>query len=209
MMDNQRMTCERVDREDLDTRYLAAQLTEAEAEAFEAHYFECDRCWELVHRGVEVRSAGRPAATVKVLPASPRQWRRWMLVPLAAAAVALLWVATRRTSEPPAGSDTTVRGGAGTDSLLVVVGPAGSNVGATWSGVADAASYQVRLFDASGALLWERRIADTAVSIPRDSIPGISPGSLYWQIQALDLIGAAVARSALIEVPPLPDSTKQ
>ena len=201
------MTCDRVDREDLDTRYLAGRLGDTEAEAFEAHFFECDRCWGLVHRGVEVRSAGRLAATAKKPPARTARWRRWSWIPLAAAAAALLWIGTRPTGVPVAGSDATVRGGEGADSLLVSVGSGGSNVEATWSTVADATSYQVRLFDANGALLWERRISDTTVSVARDSLPGRSAGSLYWQIRALDLIGAALVRSALVEVPP--DSPKQ
>ncbi len=199
------MTCDRVDREDLDTRYLAGRLTEAEAEAFESHFFACDRCWGLVHQGVEVRSAGRPAATSK----NPRatKWRRWPWIPFAAAAAALLWVTIRPPDEPVAGSDATVRGTEGADSLVVSVELGGFTVGASWSKVTNATSYQVRLFDASGALLWERRISDTAVSIARDSVPGGSSGMLFWQIQALDLIGAAVVRSPLLEVPP--DSAKQ
>ncbi|MBM4189071.1 MAG: zf-HC2 domain-containing protein, partial [Gemmatimonadetes bacterium] len=44
MMSDQ-LTCDRVDREDLDTRYLAGTLSEADAAAFEAHFFECERCW--------------------------------------------------------------------------------------------------------------------------------------------------------------------
>ena len=200
------MTCDRVDQEGLDTRYLAGKLGEAEAEAFEAHYFECDRCWALVHRGVEVRAAGRPTATARNPPIRAIPWRKWAWVPLAAAAAAVLWLGIRTTPVVPRpGSDSTTRGTeGGTMSVRVISG--GAELKAAWPKVTSATDYQVRLFDPSGALLWERRIPDTAVSVARDSLPGGQRGGggaiLYWQVQALDPTGAAVARSALVEIAP-------
>ncbi|MGH7658286.1 MAG: zf-HC2 domain-containing protein, partial [Gemmatimonadales bacterium] len=56
-MDERPMTCELVDQNELDRRYLEGRLSEEEAAAFEAHYFGCDRCWELVKGGAAVRAA--------------------------------------------------------------------------------------------------------------------------------------------------------
>jgi hypothetical protein len=191
------ITCDQVDRDGLDARYLAGTLDPALAEAFEAHYFACDRCWALVQRGAEVRSVGRVALEAKPLA---RGWRRPLAwAPLAAAAALAVWVGTRPRDEPAAGPSATVRGTA--DSLLVSAATGGGVLRAAWSKVADAASYQVRLFTGTGDLVWEQRVTDTLLSIARDSIPGSPTGPLFWQVQALDLVGAPVARSALVTVP--------
>ncbi|MFN0181201.1 MAG: zf-HC2 domain-containing protein [Gemmatimonadales bacterium] len=193
------LTCDRVDREDLDTRYLAGTLGEADAAAFEAHFFECERCWRLVRHGAEIRSAG-PEASSPAARSGPARWRwRWAVVPLAAAAALLVWVTARAPVATDPGSDSPVRGTG--DSLNVATATTGGVLVAAWSRVAEAASYQVRLFSADGALVWERRATDTSVSVPRDSIPGTTSGGLFWQVQALDLIGAPLVRSPLVEVP--------
>jgi CHAT domain-containing protein len=51
--------CRRVEEEDLIGRYLRDELPPAEAEAFEMHYFECDRCWPLVQAATGVRAVAR------------------------------------------------------------------------------------------------------------------------------------------------------
>lgn len=55
-MNEPEQTCPIADT-DTDVRYLAGSLTDAEAEAFEEHYFGCDTCWKAVQRGAEIRSA--------------------------------------------------------------------------------------------------------------------------------------------------------
>jgi hypothetical protein len=37
--------------------YVQARLAPVDADAFEAHYFDCASCWELVHTGNDVRAA--------------------------------------------------------------------------------------------------------------------------------------------------------
>ncbi|MFW6202615.1 MAG: zf-HC2 domain-containing protein, partial [Gemmatimonadota bacterium] len=50
--------------DDVVEDYVAGRLSEAEAEAFEAHYFECDACWGRVRGALELYAAfsERPAA---------------------------------------------------------------------------------------------------------------------------------------------------
>lgn len=199
-MDNLQITCDRVDREDLDTRYLAGTLGEELAEAFEAHYFECDRCWGLVHGGAEVRSAGPVPSVMKSVPQRSRRWSRLAWAPLAAAAALVIWVGTRSPDIGMGGEGTALRGTG--DSLSVSAASTGGLLEATWSSVTNASSYHVRLFTANGDLLWDRRLTDTTFMMARDSIPGAAAGGLFWQVQAFDLVGAALARSSLIEVPP-------
>jgi hypothetical protein len=45
------ITCTRVSAEALDRRYLAGEMGDAEATAFERHYLACDECWMRVQNG--------------------------------------------------------------------------------------------------------------------------------------------------------------
>ncbi|MGE0552090.1 MAG: zf-HC2 domain-containing protein [Gemmatimonadales bacterium] len=200
-MDEPTITCDRVDALELDTRYLAGTLTDEEAEAFEAHYFGCDRCWGLVRQGSEIRAAGADAVAGPARAAGARRWTRWSWIPLAAAAAALLWVATGDRGGIATDPGDTVRGDG--DSLMVRSESDPAGIAAAWRAVPAASTYLVRLFEADGTLRWERRLKDTTVSIARDSLPGAS-GALFWQVQALDPVGATLVRSALIEVTAAP-----
>ena len=83
--------CTAVEDQDLVSRYLARKLSPEEAEAFEEHYFGCDRCWAEVQRATELRAALESGAGLgaKQEAAVPSRvirgpWRTW--APLAAAA---------------------------------------------------------------------------------------------------------------------------
>jgi hypothetical protein len=60
------LDCLAVEEQDHEVRYLQGALTDEEAEAFEAHYFGCDRCWTALQRAIELRAAfaesARPAS---------------------------------------------------------------------------------------------------------------------------------------------------
>jgi CHAT domain-containing protein len=80
------------------SRYVTEQLPEAEAEAFEKHYFGCERCWNEVQRATEIRAAlaGSAAAPKpSPVPASVVRgpWTNWRFL-AAAAAVAGVAIAT-------------------------------------------------------------------------------------------------------------------
>ncbi len=188
------LTCSEVERDELDLKYLRGQLSPEQAEAFEAHYFGCDRCWELVHGGAQVR-ATRPARPRRL----PLPW------PVLAAAVLLgavgigLW-RLQRPNPPP---DTERAGSSG--ALLVRVSTGAATLAVSWSPLPGAASYRVRLFAPDGAVLSEREVADTTLSLTRDSVTATGP--LFWQVQALDRLGGELARSALTDALPKPPPT--
>src|ERR1019366_5210198 len=50
------MNCEQVLKGDIAEKYILSQLSVAEQEAFEQHYFECERCFEELQtcRGLQV-----------------------------------------------------------------------------------------------------------------------------------------------------------
>jgi CHAT domain-containing protein/TolA-binding protein len=87
--------CGYVQDHDLVKSYLGGGFSEEEAEAFEAHYFACDRCWEEVNTANQIRAATTSANSrrdtgvrVRYPPRVARpQWRALALA--AAVAVAL------------------------------------------------------------------------------------------------------------------------
>lgn len=189
------MTCERVELEELDLRYIRGTLPEELAEAFEAHFFGCDRCWALVRGGNELRAA-RGGATA---PRRPRVWAMALAAAVVGAVGVGLWRDSRRT-EPAVTPASLERGGPATALVLGAATEAG-RLAAHWSRVPGAATYRVRFFGADGSVLLSRETPDTALTVARDSLGGPG-GSLLWQVQALDRLGGELIRSALVEVVP-------
>jgi hypothetical protein len=66
--------CGRVEEADTELRYLTGALSEDEAEAFEAHFMGCERCWTGLHRAIEL-SAALSDATAETSPRGLRP--RW------------------------------------------------------------------------------------------------------------------------------------
>lgn len=189
-MSSDDLTCEQVERDELDLKYLHRRLRPEQAEPFEEHYFGCDRCWELVRMGQEVL-ATRPD------PASRSTWS-WGLLATAALMGALgvgLWRFFPRTE--PIAPDS-LRAGPAPGALNVRSLLVGTGASAIWDIVPGAASYRVRLFTKDGGLVVEREIPDTSFAVARDAL--LSPEPHYWQVQALDRIGGELTRSGLIEV---------
>jgi hypothetical protein len=83
------LTCEDVQRDAWVERSLAGRLTDAERDAFDAHYLTCARCQAELQLGAAIRVSLRSAPAVL----RPRAWTRWAGVGgLAAAAVVTMVV---------------------------------------------------------------------------------------------------------------------
>jgi hypothetical protein len=214
-MEPVQVTCSRVEQEDLDARYLAGTLSEEEAEAFEEHYFACDRCWATVQLGLDVRAANdttvrtqqpRPAAlsVERAAPAPASRLRRQRWWPIAiAASVAILAVGvwqqrSDRSDVPPIVDD--LRGPA--DSIRAVASVRGRTLVISWPPKPNADRYGVRLQKSDATVVVDRIISDTSLVISRDSLAGVVNGErLYWEVRALDALRRTIARSRLIPVP--------
>ena len=200
------LTCAQVDAQDLDARYLAGTLSDPEAEAFEAHYFGCDRCWELVHGGAEVRGAltgpgaRRRPARGGLTPRIRSSTARWMGLAAALAGVTVglsLWRQFRPHPEPA------VRGGSRWLPLTAEV--RGDSLLAVWPSAPGAASYRLRLFTREGALLVEREVTDTTLALSSSVLPDPAhPERFFAQVQAEDRLRQPLARSTLQAVTPPP-----
>jgi hypothetical protein len=188
------LTCSDVERDELDLKYLRGRLSPEHAEAFEAHYFACDRCWALVHGGFEVRATR---------PARPR-WlsRSWPML-AAAVLVGAVGIGFWRLQQRPGAVLPDAERAGPSGAVRVEAGAEGSSLTARWSSIAGAAGYRVRLFTKDGAVAVERELVDTSLSLTRDSVK-TAAGPLYWQVQALDRLGGELARSPLVDALPPP-----
>jgi TolA-binding protein len=96
------MDCSSVEQGDIIERYLRpGGLTEAEAEAFELHYFGCRQCFELLEAARAACSAlAHSPAPVVAMQARPNTFR-WVGIAAGIAIVALgIWLLRQRTTEP-------------------------------------------------------------------------------------------------------------
>jgi anti-sigma factor RsiW len=201
-MNPEALDCTRVQEGEYERLYVQGKLSDPDAEAFEAHYFACDRCWAAVQQALELQAAfespaaygaGSAAGAVRMVPPaserSPRhdapgatflrprapRWswnRRW--TPALAAAVLVLAVGTWQMARRA--GDVTVQEterGAARDLRVRPVASTAA-IGAAWSPVPGADRYHVQLFAADGTELADRELADTSVSIPRGAISASS-----------------------------------
>ena len=194
-MDEPLTTCALVDQEDWDRRYLAGSLSDAEATAFEAHYFGCDRCWALVKGGAGIRSALAHRGALPTV--RPRPWWQPLAVAAGLGIVAFgTWQAVR--SSHPSDPDA-IRGGG--DSLAVRSELSAGVWHAAWPAVALVTSYRVRVFAEGGRLLLTREGADTSLGLPADSLAAMGGESpLYLEVEGFDQLRRPVVRSPLIQL---------
>ena len=186
---------------DLVPLYLAGQLADEEAEAFEAHYFGCPQCREDVRAGAALRElygneavAASASVPASVSPAPAR--RSWL--PLAAAmAIAVLglgvWL-SRRAVEP-AGQPVLRGPSAGVLVLDVKAGPRGS-IDLSWPTHPAAAAYEVKVFSSDGSRVWGQEVSEPRVRIEPGTLPAPEPSKpLEVEVQALDAMRQVVASS--------------
>jgi hypothetical protein len=188
-----------VDQEDLDTRYLAGQLSPEGAEAFEEHFFGCERCWDLVQQGLALRSAFAPDAAAPQLTRAasvPRKTRGtwWSLAAAAGLAAIVLgtwWTGQRSALQP----EDVLRGGE--TPFEVKASGSEATLEAAWPRLPNADLYRVRLYSANGTLAAQRELADTSIVLLRDSIPLPRQAPAFWEVQALDRLRNPITRSDL------------
>ena len=197
---------------DIEARYVAGKLSSEESEAFEEHYFSCDRCFAAVQRANEIRAAlsaspggltvgAEPTTILIVRPR--RRFSAWQPA-LAAAAVVVVALGVRRmnpsrqlTQAPiPAAASDAPRGSAPTFTLTSHATTA--VLVAAWSPPLAAQTYRVRLLATDGSLLFERETADTSIMLSRDLLRG-AKSPVYWEVQALDALRSVVATSPVVQ----------
>ena len=101
--------CAWIERDAVFEDYVRDALGPEDRDAFEAHYFECEVCFEKVQTYQAMRDelAALPAEADAAQPVAGRQWR-WVLVPLAGSLVLVAAAAVWFRSAPPALPEATV-----------------------------------------------------------------------------------------------------
>ena len=153
--------------------YVDDTLPRAERGGVQAHLAECIDC----------RTVARDAARVIASSSRRSTARRWIWLPSAAAAAALLWVAPDLGREPDARHREEAVTISAAPMPLAPRGNVASATTFTWSSVPYASTYRLRLFDASGTQLLERETADTSFVLP-DTITLIAHEAYFWSIDA-------------------------
>ncbi len=101
------MDCSLIVRDELAERYLLGDLSPAEQEAYEQHYFECARCFGELRRLQAIRDVLRAAPPAIPAPKGSRVWNPWwgwaMAGAVAAALVAVVLLRQSGAPEPVAG----------------------------------------------------------------------------------------------------------
>jgi hypothetical protein len=161
--------------------YVDGSLGEADRERVEAHLASCDDCRKDV---VEV---------VRLFQFQPRRRVWYVAAGLAAAALAgLLLFAPASNESGPAGPvlrGPTMDVPAGTSAVQIVQPGEGATLAAddvrfTWRAAAPGASYRVTVTDQNGDVVWSASTADTAASLPPDSVLSREQ-AYFWYVDAL------------------------
>jgi hypothetical protein len=121
-------------------------------------------------------------------------WAAAAVLALAVSGVYLLRDPGRTLGEPPV-----LRGDGASFAVTATMGDRGLTL--AWPAVDGAAQYGVRLFDAEGRLLWERRTPDARLAVSRSELPAATgTGPLFVEVEALDALLQPVARSPVASV---------
>jgi hypothetical protein len=167
--------------EDELSAYLEGSLGEPDKTRIEAHLADCDDCREDV---VEVKRLFEPRQN---------RWSWYVTAGLAAAALAGILIFAPLTNDSgPAGPvlrGPTIEAPAGSSTVRVVQPREGAtlardDVRFTWQAAAAGASYRLTLTDQIGDVVWTVSTADTAVSLPSDSVLG-HDRTYFWYVDAL------------------------
>ena len=184
------LECLYADDDDFLRKYAAGKVTESEAETFEEHLFECDRCRMELEQAMAIRAAMQEPARASLL-----QWRFPSVASVAAAAAVIivvlgLWQIRSRDHEVLQPIRGTPLGG-----LAAGARVAGGSLNVTWQAIPTAHEYAVQLFTADGTPLQSMRTSNSRASLPLGSLPSGAP--VYWRVQAIDENGVVISSSQL------------
>jgi hypothetical protein len=155
--------------------YVDGVARPSERVRIESHLVTCAECRD------EVADAGRIIAT---LP-RPRSARRTVIITAAAIAATLLvflWPGADRDLTPRRHRESPIT----TTIAPTIITPIGAVESAdrfVWSSVPHAGSYEVRVFDPDGSVIWQGQTRDTVLTPPPTT--GMRANrSYYWKVEA-------------------------
>ena len=180
-------------------RYLAGTLSESETDAFEEHFFACDRCLSEVRLGLEIKAVASSGTRASAAPASRRiPWRPLAIA--AALAVTFLGAWQLQRSRVPA-VDGVTRGEDARE-LAVQARSRADGVDVSWTPVPRADVYRVEISTGEGKLVLKRDVPGTSVPVGKAELGAAAGDTLYVRVTALDGLRQEIAASSPIPIVP-------
>jgi len=198
--------------------YLLNRLEGGDKEAFEEHYFNCQRCFRLMEERNELISAVKtrgawifepePDAEKKVLlPTFEKVFsyftpRQWATVAAAAAVllVAVFGVLPRFKGAPPQFvlSESEVVRGASLTLMSPVIDTAVAPAYFEWKSLGEDVEYKLSLYNSG--LIWTATTRENRISIPEEIRANMTAGQKFaWQVRAYSSRGTLIAVSSRVE----------
>ena len=197
-----RLTCDDVRDRELIERYAAGTLEEAEAEALEAHAFECEACWAEMQTALEIHAAmtAAPAESrVRSFATRPARSRRPRLVlPLGLAAALLVGVGLviATTSSWMTRPAPVMRSG-GVDDIRIDTSQQGDgSLTVKWTPHTAATDYLVTV-RVAGEVVLTRETSDLAIVVHRERLRSGSSAVVDVTAQSPDGVALAAGSKVL------------
>lgn len=185
--------------------YLAGRLSQAKTEAFEAHSFGCERCFEELQRAAELRAASqdRIASVAHMHHRAARsRWVSWPSLAVAATVVLAMgvWYATPVIDDADVPLEPVYRDGAGSTTsgqgMRLAVSRNDDTMYFSWTEVPGADQYQLRVFTESGDPVFEQQTHGTSIELSAATWQGTdAAGKFYGQVIALDELRQVIVQS--------------
>lgn len=188
---NREPECPYTADDDLLRRYAAGKVDGEEADRFEQHLFECDRCWNELREVAHLRSALRDRMELR------RSNVARPIAPILAAAAAMVLIILgawnlyldRRTP------DRTIWRGPHIGAITLSAVRQDSTVSIRWNSIPGASTYVVSIFAADGTLVQRVPATDTNVTVTLE--PTSAAEAVYARVDAIDRARRPIAESSL------------
>ena len=197
---NARKPCPYEAENEVRSRYLAGALPEAEAEAYERHYFDCPACAEAIEVGTRLR-AGFGRRPVEVSSPRARVGRPWLALAAAVAAALIAFGVLETARRTPAAPTSVLRSGGDAPQHVRVDAGADGSLNVHWMAVAGATRYAVRVHSSDGSELWKTETAEPRAAVPRADLQSAAGKPLRVEVDALDARGRVLGTSEPARVP--------
>jgi hypothetical protein len=205
--------------EDLIDDYLLNRLTEEKKQEFEAHYFNCRVCFQVMAERDEMLAAikykghtifqnletEREADRVPMLEQiwaflTPKQWALAVATTALVLVVALSVVPNFTTTSPQFFiNDDLVRGGSiKLISPVIAVNAIPSQF--RWESLGEDVEYKIEIYNHE--LLWSATTSDNYIALPQEVKERMVTGEKYsWQVKAFSSEGTLIAVSSKVQFP--------
>jgi len=197
-----RKNCPYENESEVRSRYLAGTLPEAEAEAYERHYFDCSACAEAIEVGTRLRTGfGKRPVEVATRAAPVRLARPWLALAAAAAAAFIAFGVLQIAHRTPAAPGLVLRSGSDAPQDVRIEAGRDGALDVHWTPVASATRYAVRVHSSDGSEVWKTETSEPRATVRRADLQAAAGKSLRVEVEALDARDRVIGTSEPAVVP--------